>query len=511
MINAPIRRWTFALAVAFTATVWVSQPQIRAAQGTFSANPASLGAIPDSPAGGTICGDATGGTRNVTFAVSGLSGAVQAVQVQMSVTHTWVGDIQATLIAPNGATHLLYSQTGATTPDGCGDNSNLVGPYVFRDGVASSWWAAAAAADAATALPSTVYNTSTAGGEVGGGAATSIDAAFAGVANANGTWTLQFRDLGEGDTGSVGAAEITITTGSGQRAPVDFTGDNRTDLAVARNGGASGITWYWMSPNGTGFGADVWGIAATDFLAPSDYDGDGKTDVAVWRPGAPGVFYIHRSSNLSVMTTPFGQTGDDPSVVGDYDGDGKADPAVFRHGLNPGPAPAFWYFWKSTTASLGGVQWGQDGDFPSPGDYDGDGKYDFAVQRQATPTQGVFYILHATGSSQTIFWGLPTDFIVPGDYDGDGKTDIAVGRSASGVLHWHIRRSSDGGHTFYAFGASGDVRAQGDYDGDGRTDPAIWRPSGASSFYALFSSTSATFGAQFGQVNDYPVANFNVH
>lgn len=510
MRDTRLRRWTFALAVTVIATLWVSQP--RAATGTFSANPGSLGAIPDSPAGGNICGEATGGTRDVTFTVSGLSGPVLAVQVQMSLNHTWVGDVQATLIAPSATSHVIYSQTGSTTATGCGDNSNLAGPYVFRDGVSSGWWAAAAAAGDTTALPSTVYHTSTAGGVVGGGADTSIDAAFAGVANANGTWTLRFRDLGEGDTGSVGAAEITLTTGAGPRAPIDFTGDNRTDLAVARNGGASGITWYWMSPNGTGFGADVWGSAATDALVPADYDGDGKTDVAVWRPGATGVFYVHRSSNLSVMITPFGQTGDDSSVVGDYDGDGKADPAVFRAGPLPASGPAFWYFWKSTTASLGGAQWGQGGDFPAPGDYDGDGKYDFVVQRMASPTQAVFYILYATGASQTIYWGLPNDLIIPGDYDGDGKTDIAIARSVGGALQWHIRRSSDGGHTAYIFGATGDVRAQGDYDGDGRTDPAVWRPSPApSAFYALLSSTGAAFGAQFGQSGDYPVANFNVH
>lgn len=57
MRAAHIRRWTFALAVAFMATVWVSQP--RAATVTFSANPGSLGAIPDSPPGGSTCGDAS--------------------------------------------------------------------------------------------------------------------------------------------------------------------------------------------------------------------------------------------------------------------------------------------------------------------------------------------------------------------------------------------------------------------------------------------------------------------
>ena len=97
-----------------------SQQVVSAPAATFAADAASLGAIPDHAAG---C-DATGAApRNVTFTVSGLSGNVSSVEVTNLTfggpIHSWVGDIEAVLIAPNGASHTLFGRTGETTAAGC--------------------------------------------------------------------------------------------------------------------------------------------------------------------------------------------------------------------------------------------------------------------------------------------------------------------------------------------------------------------------------------------------------
>ena len=45
-----------------------------------------------------------------------------------------------------------------------------------------------------------------------------------------------------------------------------------------------------------------------------------------------------------------------------------------------------------------------------------------------------------TGScviSRTVQFGDPGDIPVPGDYNGDGKTDVAIYRPSSG--HWFVR------------------------------------------------------------------------
>ena len=161
------------------------------------------------------------------------------------------------------------------------------------------------------------------------------------------------------------------------------------------------------------------------------------------------------------------------------------------------------------------VPWGQNGDFPAPGDYDGDGKRDFVVQRNNGGGQAKFWMYQTTAGLAQVVFGTPTDVIVPGDYDGDGKTDIATVRGSAGQYNWYVRPSSTGvvsGAPYAVFGASAtDFFTQGDYDGDGKTDVAVWRPSavaGASTFWVL-GSTSGAFGVPFGQQGDYPVANYN--
>jgi hypothetical protein len=111
-----------------------------------------------------------------------------------------------------------------------------------------------------------------------------------------------------------------------------------------------------------------------------------------------------------------------------------------------------------------------------PGDYDGDGKTDFAYWAPSTGTWNVR--LSSTGVVTTRAWGLGSvgDVPVPGDYDGDGKTDFAVFRQPTG--QWFTIQSATGGIVNSVFGVAGelDIPVPGDYDGDGRTDTAYWNP-----------------------------------
>jgi spore coat protein A, manganese oxidase len=247
-----------------------------------------------------------------------------------------------------------------------------------------------------------------------------------------------------------------------------------------------------------------------------DFDGDGKDDVVVWRPGAATVatFYILQSATNTLRIVPFGQTGDDPSVVGDYDGDNIADIAVYRAGATAG-AQSTWFYRGSLNNPSGGISfnpWGLNGDLPAPGDYDGDGRNDFVVQRGPSPS--TFWMRQTTAGFANVSFGLATDVIIPGDYDGDGKTDIATARSAAGAIQWQWRQSSNLAIQFRTFGLSAtDAIVQGDYDGDGKTDIAVWRPgaAGTGRFWMLATSSGASSEFMFGSTGDASVATFNTH
>jgi len=136
------------------------------------------------------------------------------------------------------------------------------------------------------------------------------------------------------------------------------------------------------------------------------------------------------------------------------------------------------------------------GSTPVAGDFDGDGKTDFAVY-----SSGQWSYSHSSDNNQTgvvDFWGLATDKLVPADYDGDGKTDLAVYRPSDGI--WYIK-TSGGQFQYVQFGLSADVPTPGDYDGDSRADIAVYR----NGTWYLNRSTMGFAAAQFGLSADQPL------
>ncbi|MBV9210727.1 MAG: VCBS repeat-containing protein, partial [Acidobacteria bacterium] len=244
-------------------------------------------------------------------------------------------------------------------------------------------------------------------------------------------------------------------------------------------------------------------------------DGDGLADICVWRETI-GTFYYIRSSDNVVAAQPWGQQGDEPAPR-DYDGDNKTDFAVVRRTAGSGSTPGqmTWYILQSMTGSLRVENFGISTDFIAPGDYDGDGKFDVAVQRGSDMNgPATFYILQSTAGFTAIQWGLSNDFVVPGDYDNDGKTDLAVLRDANGSFQWYIRQSGSGGSLLaVTFGTSmTDTSVQNDYDGDGKCDVAVFRDNGTSgTFYIRKTSDGSLIVQPWGTTTDFPVASFDTH
>lgn len=463
--------------------------------------------------------------------VSGIVGSIPATPGSVRVTinnfsHSFTSDLGFVLVGPTGAAFLIQ--------DAVGGEEGVTGvTYTLSDAGATVLpevaWAAGTYKPTTYFLgdsfpapgPLTAYSNP---GPASGGTAT-FSSVFGGT-NPNGTWNLYTRDFVTGDGGSMaGGWSLEIVPGAPAncttaKRPLDFDGDGKTDFQVMRNtGGGPGGQLTWFTQNvatGAAGTAQPWGLQG-DAIVPADYDGDGKADIAVWRTGPPfgAYFFILQSQTNTLRIDQFGQTNDDPSVVGDYDGDGKADPAVYRSGAAVGDHSFWWYRSSLTNVITLGAEFGQTGDFPAPGDYDGDGKYDYGVQRNNGGGQAGFHFRLSGGGTQAFVYGTPTDVILPGLYDSDCKTDIAVVRGSGGLILWNIRNSTDGSTTTAFWGNSAtDFTVQGDYDGDGKTDLAVWRPNADPNlnfFHVKRSSDGTLASFEWGQNGDYPTANFNAH
>ena len=220
---------------------------------------------------GAAIPDATSATPNVpgvlnkTFVVTSgqIPGAISDVRVTfVGLTHTYMGDVTASLIAPNGTTALIIGRVGATAAVPYGDASNYGGNYAFFDAATASIWTAAAAAGTTAITPAGSYYPST----TLTGARVALTNAFTGVVAA-GTWTVRLTDSTNVDVGSVTTIIVDLTPS----AAVDTDGDGTPD---AQDGCPT-------DPNKIAVGACGCGVAETDS------DGDGTPNCIDGCPSDP--------------------------------------------------------------------------------------------------------------------------------------------------------------------------------------------------------------------------------
>ncbi|MBB5208391.1 proprotein convertase P-domain-containing protein [Chiayiivirga flava] len=536
----------------------IACPQAWGATFTFPGQVGS-GAIPDNATPGLV----------VPFEVGGLATPTRTVRLRLQITHTWIGDLDAVLVSPDGRARMtVFSRVRTARTSTNGDSSNLGGTYEFADDGGDLWAAALAATGTDAVVAPGTYSATTAGApgrSDNGGCPTSLTGVFGGLvpAEANGTWTLTVRDAAGGDLGTVALAELIIedsapeifgdgfesivmspaATAKGSLAVshctnkvfADFTGDGLSDYVLARGVGAD-IQWSVRANTGNGTAVAeaeavtfLLGNPTTDFIDALDYDGDRIADPTVWTP-TTGTFQIRRSSRSidPVVSIVFGQDGDDPTQSGDYDGDGRDDLALFRAppiGDGDGPMTVHIRATASGAATTVFTGFGVDGDaFATSGfDTNGDGLADVSVQEAdpTMPSAGRFTILDGRSGAQLAQFvlGNSSDFIIPGNFSGDARFDTTV-RRTSGGNRFHLTRDAGTGVTGaeVQFGITGDTSLGGDYDGDRLTDYAVWRGSttpGASRFIVRPSSAPAPeweiVGGTGGVSGDFAVASSRVH
>ncbi len=173
------------------------------------------GPIPDGPSS-TPTAPTT--PLTISFAVSGVTAPLTDIRVSMTLTHTFVGDVEARLISPGGLVSFpLFGRVGVTTATAFGKSNDLNGTYEFVDPAVTLenlWSVAAALTSSADPIPAGTYATTPVGGAgvTDPPALTNLVAAFAALptAQVNGTWQLRIGDWTSFDTGTVTAASLTL-------------------------------------------------------------------------------------------------------------------------------------------------------------------------------------------------------------------------------------------------------------------------------------------------------------
>jgi FG-GAP-like repeat len=282
----------------------------------------------------------------------------------------------------------------------------------------------------------------------------------------------------------------------------DFTGDGRTDLAVASNShnpdvvGEQGIVSVLIA-NGDGtfqppvtYTMDVeGGSPAPSCMVAGDFSGDGRLDLAlvdnisVTNPdgthGAPNELLVLLGNGDGTFQSPVSTAlGQLPIAMatGDFTGDGHLDLAAV-----------------STSGGVSVLLGNGDGTFRpqatyaagpysiavATGDLTGDGRLDLAVANEfgndvsvmLNNGDGTFAPLNGTPNAV----GPNPNAIVAGDFTGDGRLDLAVANLTSDDVSVLL---SNGDGTFqpqvtYAVGSFPMGIVAGDFNGDGRLDLAV--------------------------------------
>ena len=197
--------------------------------------------------------------------------------------------------------------------------------------------------------------------------------------------------------------------------------------------------------------------------------------IAAHDPGS-GAWYL-RDDAGSTASFYYGDPGD-IAFLGDWDCDGVDTPGLYRQ------SDGFVYLRNSNTQGIADLQYffGDSGDVPLAGDFDGDGCDSVALYR---PSQERFYIINELGTagegigaaSSSFLFGNGGDIPLVGDFDGDGNDDFGVYRSTTGRAYLRTEPAGGPADIEFDFGSPGDRILAGDWTGAGPDTLAVYRPS----------------------------------
>jgi hypothetical protein len=206
----------------------------------------------------------------------------------------------------------------------------------------------------------------------------------------------------------------------------------------------------------------------------------------------------HLYDDAGVMTTSFfyGNPGDYP-FMGDWNCNKTETPGLYRQ------SDGYAYLRNSNTQGNAEIKFffGDPGDVPIAGDFNGDGCDTLSIYR---PSNQTFYIINKLGENDgglgaaefSYVFGDPGDKPFVGDFDGDGIETVGLHRESTGLVYFRNSHTQGNADAQFVFGDPGDRLIAGDWNDDGKFSPALYRPSNMT-MYFRYTNTQGNADAQF--------------
>lgn len=211
--------------------------------------------------------------------------------------------------------------------------------------------------------------------------------------------------------------------------------------------------------------------------------------VAVVDGGARFVLYQRPTRFSAKDALFFGNPGDIP-LMGDWDCNGSVTPGQYRQ------ADGFVYLRNSNSSGIADIRFffGDPGDVPIIGDFNGNGCDTVSIYR---PTTGEFFIINRLGANEgglggadiAFSFGNPGDKPFVGDFDGNGTETVGLHRESTGLVYFRNSLTSGVADSQFIFGDPGDKITAGDWNGDGKDTVGVYRP-GDGNIYLKFNNSA---------------------
>ncbi len=206
--------------------------------------------------------------------------------------------------------------------------------------------------------------------------------------------------------------------------------------------------------------------------------------------------WVLRDENTNTKTIIYGNPGDVP-FTGDWNCDGVATPGLYRQ------SDGFAYLRNSNTTGIADITFffGNPGDLPIAGDFDGDGCDTVSIYR---PAQARFFIINELGvnggglgaADFSFEYGNPGDIPVAGDWEGDGADTPGLRRPGDGFVYLRNSNSIGFADISYFYGDPGDLPVAGDWNNDSADTFGLLRPS-SGAFYLKNTNATGVADASF--------------